>query len=42
LPACPDRSAERRRGIEDSYGSLEPGKDADVVVWTGDPLEVTK
>lgn len=28
-------------GIGDSYGSLEPGKDADVVVWTGDPLEVT-
>jgi imidazolonepropionase-like amidohydrolase len=28
-------------GISDTYGSLEPGKDADVVVWTGDPLEVT-
>ncbi|HWM90898.1 MAG TPA: amidohydrolase family protein [Thermoanaerobaculia bacterium] len=27
-------------GIGDRYGSLEPGKDADVVVWTGDPLEV--
>jgi imidazolonepropionase-like amidohydrolase len=25
----------------DSYGTLEPGKDADVVVWDGDPLEVT-
>lgn len=29
-------------GISDSYGTLEPGKDADVVVWTGDPLEVTQ
>jgi imidazolonepropionase-like amidohydrolase len=27
-------------GIADHYGTLEPGKDADVVVWTGDPLEV--
>lgn len=27
-------------GIDESYGTLEPGKDADVVVWTGDPLEV--
>ena len=26
-------------GIADRYGTLEPGKDADVVVWTGDPLE---
>jgi imidazolonepropionase-like amidohydrolase len=25
----------------DAYGTLEPGKDADVVVWDGDPLEVT-
>lgn len=25
----------------DTYGTLEPGKDADVVVWDGDPLEVT-
>lgn len=28
-------------GLADSYGTLEPGKDADVVVWDGDPLEVT-
>jgi imidazolonepropionase-like amidohydrolase len=28
-------------GISDSYGTLEIGKDADVVVWDGDPLEVT-
>ena len=28
-------------GVADSYGTLEPGKDADVVVWDGDPLEVT-
>ncbi len=28
-------------GIDESYGSLEPGKDADVVVWDGDPLDVT-
>ncbi|MGH8495433.1 MAG: amidohydrolase family protein [Gammaproteobacteria bacterium] len=28
-------------GVEDSYGTLEPGMDADVVIWDGDPLEVT-
>lgn len=28
-------------GIADRYGSLEAGKDADVVVWDGDPLELT-
>ncbi|HWA90634.1 MAG TPA: amidohydrolase family protein [Rhizomicrobium sp.] len=28
-------------GIADSYGTLEPGKDADVVIWDGDPLDVT-
>ncbi len=26
-------------GIDDHYGSLEPGKDADVVLWDGDPLQ---
>jgi imidazolonepropionase-like amidohydrolase len=26
-------------GIADRAGSLEPGKDADVVVWSGDPFE---
>lgn len=28
-------------GLGASYGTLEPGKDADVVIWDGDPLEVT-
>ncbi|TNE60973.1 MAG: amidohydrolase [Alphaproteobacteria bacterium] len=27
-------------GVSASYGTLEAGKDADVVVWNGDPLEV--
>jgi imidazolonepropionase-like amidohydrolase len=26
-------------GVADKAGSLEPGKDADVVVWSGDPFE---
>jgi imidazolonepropionase-like amidohydrolase len=28
-------------GLDDRLGTLEPGKDGDVVVWSGDPLEVT-
>lgn len=28
-------------GVAERYGTLEPGRDADVVVWSGDPLEVT-
>ena len=28
-------------GISDRAGSLEVGKDADVVIWSGDPFEVT-
>jgi len=28
-------------GLEDRYGTIEQGKDADVVIWDGDPLEVT-
>jgi imidazolonepropionase-like amidohydrolase len=28
-------------GIAARYGSLEPGKDADVIVWSGDPFELT-
>ncbi len=27
-------------GIDDRVGTLEPGKEADVVVWSGDPLSV--
>lgn len=27
-------------GIDDSYGALRAGLDADIVVWDGDPLEV--
>ena len=26
-------------GIADHYGTLQPGQDADLVVWSGDPLE---
>ena len=28
-------------GIADSYGKLEAGMDADLVIWDGDPLELT-
>ncbi|MEO8077083.1 MAG: amidohydrolase family protein [Acidobacteriota bacterium] len=28
-------------GVADRSGSLQPGKDADVVVWSGDPFELT-
>ena len=28
-------------GVADRYGSLEPGKVANVVVWSGDPFELT-
>jgi len=28
-------------GLGDRYGSIEPGKDADLVLWSGDPLETT-
>jgi imidazolonepropionase-like amidohydrolase len=31
----------RIMGIDDRLGSLEPGKDADLVIWSGDPLDVT-
>lgn len=30
----------RIAGIDDRVGSLAPGKEADVVVWSGDPLDV--
>jgi imidazolonepropionase-like amidohydrolase len=28
-------------GIGDRYGTLEAGRDADIVVWTGDPFELS-
>ena len=28
-------------GVADRLGSLEAGKDADVVIWAGDPFELT-
>jgi imidazolonepropionase-like amidohydrolase len=28
-------------GVDDRYGTLEPGKVANVVIWTGDPLELS-
>jgi imidazolonepropionase-like amidohydrolase len=27
-------------GLDDRVGSIEKGKDADLVVWSGDPLDV--
>ena len=30
----------RIAGIDDRLGSIEPGKDADLVLWSGDPLDV--
>jgi imidazolonepropionase-like amidohydrolase len=30
----------RMIGIDKRVGSLEPGKDADVILWTGSPLDV--
>ncbi len=29
----------RALGVDSRYGSLEPGRVADVVVWSGDPLD---
>ncbi len=30
----------RIAGIDDRVGSIEPGKDADLCIWSGDPLDV--
>jgi imidazolonepropionase-like amidohydrolase len=31
----------RISGIDDRLGSIEPGKDADLCIWSGDPLDLT-
>lgn len=28
-------------GVDDRFGSIEPGKEADLIVWSADPLELT-
>lgn len=28
-------------GLDKRLGSLEPGKDADLVVWSGNPLDIS-
>ena len=33
-------NAAKLLGIEDRVGSLEIGKDADIVIWDNDPLEI--
>lgn len=38
LLAC-TRNAAEMTGILDRVGTLEPGKDADLVIWDGDPFE---
>jgi imidazolonepropionase-like amidohydrolase len=30
----------RIAGVDDRIGSIEPGKDADLAIWSGDPLDV--
>ncbi len=34
-------TAAEHAGVADRVGTLEPGKDADVVIWSGDPLDFT-
>ena len=40
LQAC-TLDAARLLGVQDRIGSIEPGKDADLAMWDGDPFEWT-
>lgn len=31
---------ERRLGLDERIGTLEPGKNADIVIWSGNPFSV--
>jgi imidazolonepropionase-like amidohydrolase len=33
-------NAAKLNGIDDRVGSLEPGKDADIVIWDNDPFDI--
>jgi imidazolonepropionase-like amidohydrolase len=33
------RIAAETLGVDDQMGSIEPGKDANLAVWTGDPID---
>ena len=37
---CITLSAAEHLGLDGRIGSIEPGKDADLVLWSGDPLDV--
>ncbi|MEK6608542.1 MAG: amidohydrolase family protein [Myxococcota bacterium] len=39
--AAASRNVAQAFGMEARYGTLEPGRVANVVVWTGDPLEIS-
>jgi imidazolonepropionase-like amidohydrolase len=39
-PQAVTKAPARALGVHDTHGTLEPGKRANVVVWSGDPFEL--